>query len=219
MHLCVCVYKCMCTCIFKWEHNNSVQTPALSSGCIFPIIHIPLSYTDRFTELSNTFHLRLMDLNQWTLTDVAELGGAFMRVCETMGSEPKTSFIYMVCVMKYMAQHIDTTLPEVPLNEYLMFFVVSESRLDFSTAFLLVCCYALSQPSIKASAKQINNAIKWNTFFRQAVGWHGQTLPTCLINRGEKGGPWKQEGNLNLGSLFQMTHMPKVAVSQKKPPG
>lgn len=180
MHLCVCVYKCMCTCIFKWEHNNSVQTPALSSGCIFPIIHIPLSYTDRFTELSNTFHLRLMDLNQWTLTDVAELGGAFMRVCETMGSEPKT-FIYMVCVMKYMAQHIDTTLSEVPWNEYLMFFIVFESRLDFSTAFLLVCCHALSLPSIKASAKQINNAIKWNTFF-QAGSWLAWTNSSHMFN-------------------------------------
>ncbi len=31
-----------------------------------------------------------MNLNQWTLTDVAELGGVFMRVCDTMGSETKT---------------------------------------------------------------------------------------------------------------------------------
>lgn len=87
-----------------------------------------------------------------------------------MGSEPKTSFIYKVCVMKYMAQHIDTTLSKVPLNEYLMFSIVFESRPDFSTPFLLVCRHALSQPNIKASAKQINNAIKWNTFF-QAGSW------------------------------------------------
>lgn len=60
-------------------------------------------------------------------------------------------------------------------------------------------------------------------FFRQAVSWHGQTLPTCLINRGEKGGPWKQEGNLNLGSLLHLTHNAKgcgqANLSQKKLPG
>lgn len=96
-----------------------------------------------------------------------------------------------------------------------MFSIVFESCLDFSTAFLQVCCHALSKPSIKASAKQINNVIKCSTlFFRQAVGWHGQALPACLINRGENGGPWKQEGNLNLGSLLHLTHMPEVAVRQ-----
>ncbi len=39
--------------------------------------------------------------------------------------------------MKYMAQHIGTTLSEVPLNEYLMLSVVFESRLDFTS--LLPC--------------------------------------------------------------------------------
>uniref|UniRef100_A0A8C1TKC6 Collagen, type V, alpha 3a n=1 Tax=Cyprinus carpio TaxID=7962 RepID=A0A8C1TKC6_CYPCA len=47
-----------------------------------------------------------------------------------------------------------------------MFSIVFESHPDFSTPFLLVCRHALSQPNIKASAKQINNAIKWNTFFQ-----------------------------------------------------
>lgn len=148
-----------------------------------------------------------MNLNQWTITDVAELGGAFMRVCETMGIEPRTVYLQGLCNV-INGRWNDTALSE---NEYLMFSIVFESRLDFSTAFLQVCCHALSKPSIKASVKQINNAIKCSTlfFFRQAVSWHGQTLPTCLINRGEKGGPWKQEGNLNLGSLLHLTHNAK----------
>lgn len=81
-----------------------------------------------------------------------------------------------------MAQHIDTTLSEVPLNEYLMFSIVFESRLGFSTAFLLDCCHALSQPNMKASAKQINNAIKHSTVFFQAGSWLAWTNFSHMFN-------------------------------------
>ncbi len=90
LHLCVRRLQNVCVHVYlNEEHSNSVQTPALSSGCYFPIIHIPISYTDIL--LNCQIHSPQTDeLKQWTLTDVAELGGVFMRVCDTSGSEKKT---------------------------------------------------------------------------------------------------------------------------------
>ncbi len=62
--------------------------------------------------------------------------------------------------MKYMAQHIDTTLSEVPLD-----WVPDVVRCVWVLPGFTSRCHALNQLSIKASAKQINNAIKWKYFF------------------------------------------------------